>query len=166
MASICLPLLLATALAACSLAQRPSPRPTIPPPPTLAPDATPLPTPVPPCSRPPELPAGGGIVELEDFPLAGALEVTDVTWTGSRFVAVGVAPLASTDFGGPRQGIVWTSCDGVEWQELVDPALQYVTPMSVAAIGADTFILGILSVCGAEAEEGCEDVAEAGNGRL
>jgi hypothetical protein len=155
-------LALAIVLGACSLAQRPTPRPTLAPLPTLAPDDTPLPTPAP-CSGTPELPAGGGVVTLTDFPLADALEVADVVWTGTHFVAVGFREMPDQGYDGTRQGIVWTSCDGVAWQEVVDPQMQYFTPLNVAAMGEDVYVLGTLATCGTNYEGVCEDVAEAGN---
>jgi hypothetical protein len=153
---------LSLVVVACSLAQRPTLRPTLAPIPTLAPDATPPPTPAP-CPGAPELPDGQGVNELVDFPLAEALEVADVAWTGTRLVAVGFRPLPGEGYDGPRQGLVWTSCDGVAWQEYVDPIFQYVTPSAVAALGEDVYVMGTLSTCGPTYEGQCEDVAEAGN---
>jgi hypothetical protein len=155
-----LPLMLA--LAACSVAQAPASSPTLPPPPTLAPDATPPPTPEP-CAAPADLPAGERVVPLDDFPLSDALEVTDVAWTGTQLVAVGFGSMPGEGYDGPRQGLAWTSCNGVAWQAIIDPALQYVTPTSVAAVDGAVFILGTLSTCGPVYAEECDDAAEAGN---
>jgi hypothetical protein len=164
-------LLLALILGACSLAQQPTLRPTLAPLPTPGPDATAPPTALP-CApaQPgtgPATPAGspgpGGVVALDAFPAADAFEVTDVVWTGSRFVAVGFGGLSGDDYYGRRQGVVWTSCDGLAWQAVVEPALTYVTPTAVAALGEDVFILGVLATCAADFEVECEDVAEAGN---
>jgi hypothetical protein len=102
----------------------------------------------------------GGFVELADFPADEAFEVTGATATADGFVAVGFAGLEGDDYFGRRQGIVWRSSDGRTWQSARDASLANVTPVRIASLGRDLFMLGLLSVCAEN--EGCEEVAEAG----
>ena len=114
-----------------------------------------------PASGTPE--AGPSFRALTDFPVEGAFEVTGVVATAEGFVAVGFgAADGHEDYFGPRQGIVWRSADGQTWHGLRDSALANVTPLDIAALGGDLFILGALKTC-AETRTGCSEVPEAGN---
>jgi hypothetical protein len=122
-------------------------------------------TPIPP-SAPSSEPTGGSFgpfAKLDPFPASGAFEVTDVSVTPSGYVAVGFGGLNGADYYGLRQGIVWTSVDGISWFELVDPSLVNVSPLRVVSRGSDLFMVGTLSAC-SELDDNCTDVAQAGNG--
>ena len=149
--------------------------------PTVAPTAEPAtapptdlgsPTPIPlttPSPGPSESPSPAvtavptGFQTLTGFPVSGAYEVTDVTSKPGGFVAVGFGGLAGDVYFGVRQGIVWTSADGINWSQSVDPALANVTPFRVAALGEDVFLFGVLTHCPQAFDETCIDVPEAGN---
>ncbi|MDL2334507.1 MAG: hypothetical protein QFC55_00565 [Chloroflexota bacterium] len=133
-----------------------------------------LSTPTPPgSSATPTLPIGptdspgnapfGPFVKLDSFPAADAFEVTDVNVTPSGLIAVGFGGLNGADYYGVRQGIVWTSVDGMNWLESVDPSLVNVTPIRVVSKGSDLYLAGTLSAC-SELDDNCTDVAQAGNG--
>ena len=105
----------------------------------------------------------GPFAKLDSFPANGAFEVTDVSVTPGGYIAVGFGGLNGADYDGVRQGIVWTSVDGMSWSQSVDPSLVNVSPFRVVAKGSDLFMLGSLSAC-AEFDENCTDVPQAGNG--
>jgi hypothetical protein len=106
----------------------------------------------------------GQFARLTSFPADGAMAVTDVTTTPTGFVAVGFGGLnGGTSFYSVRQGIVWTSVDGVNWIEWVDPTLANVEPLSVVARGSDLFMAGYLSACSG-LDDSCTDVPQTGNG--
>ena len=109
-------------------------------------------------------PAGTGFLPLDTFPATGAFEIDDVAVTSSGFMAVGFGGLNGEDYYGRRQGIVWTSVDGVNWVETVDASLQNVSPNRIVARGSDYFMLGVISSCPQLSEEDCFDVPQAGNG--
>jgi hypothetical protein len=122
-------------------------------------------TPIPPSAASSE-PTGapfGPFAKLDSFPVSGAFEVTDVSTTPSGYVAVGFGGLNGADYYGLRQGIVWTSVDGINWTELIDPSLVNVSPLRVVSRGSDLFMTGTLSAC-SELDDNCTDVAQAGNG--
>ena len=119
--------------------------------------ATPAPT-----SGPSATPFGP-FARVAAFPVSGAYEVTDVSTTSTGYVAVGFGGLNGADYYGLRQGIVWTSTDGINWIELLDPTLVNVSPLRVVAKGSDLFMAGTLSAC-SELDDTCTDVPQAGNG--
>lgn len=80
--------------------------------------------------------------QLVDFPTNDAFEVTSVTGTASGYVAVGFKAMPGEDYDGRRQGVVWRSSDGHNWQPIEEPALELVTPEDVVALGDDAFIFG------------------------
>ncbi len=130
--------------------------------------STPLPltTPSPPINLSTPTPStapGGSFQVLDGFPVNGAFEVDDVTSTSTGFVAVGFGGLDGDTYLGLRQGIVWTSADGMIWSQSVDPSLRNVTPISVVARGADLFLVGVLSACSDLTDEYCADLPQAGN---
>ncbi|MEP7378394.1 MAG: hypothetical protein ABI725_02410 [Chloroflexota bacterium] len=147
---------------------------------TPSPLGTPLPTPTdlgtptPPASPVPPTPSSaptdgpgngpfGSFAKLDSFPANGAFEVTDVNVTPSGLIAVGFGGLNGGDYYGLRQGIVWTSADGSNWLESVDPGLINVTPIRVVSKGSDMYLAGTLATC-SELDDNCTDVPQAGNG--
>ncbi len=105
----------------------------------------------------------GPFAKLDSFPASDAFEVSDVSVTPGGFIAVGFGGLNGDDYYGLRQGIVWTSVDGQNWIESVDPSLVNVTPSYVISKGSDLFMAGELATCSPLAEN-CTDVPQAGNG--
>ncbi|MEO8626217.1 MAG: hypothetical protein ABI452_05905, partial [Candidatus Limnocylindrales bacterium] len=127
--------------------------------PTPSPLGTPAPTPTdvgnatPPASPAPPTPSSGPsdgpgnglfgpFAKLDSFPANGAFEVTDVNVTPSGLIAVGFGGINGADYYGLRQGIVWTSADGSNWVESVDPSLVNVTPIRVVSKGSDLYLAG------------------------
>lgn len=108
--------------------------------------------------------AFGPFARLATFPSDGAMEVTDVAVTPNGFVAVGFGGVGGAEsFYSVRQGIVWTSVDGINWIESVDPSLVNVEPISVVSRGSDFFMAGYLSACSG-LDDSCTEVPQAGNG--
>ncbi|MEP7360674.1 MAG: hypothetical protein ABI744_03755, partial [Chloroflexota bacterium] len=105
----------------------------------------------------------GPFSKLDSFPATDAFEVSDVSITPGGFIAVGFGGLNGDDYYGLRQGIVWTSVDGVNWIESVDPSLVNVTPYFVVSKGNDLFMAGDLATC-SPLVDNCTDVPQAGNG--
>ncbi|MEA2677996.1 MAG: hypothetical protein QOJ81_2137 [Chloroflexota bacterium] len=106
----------------------------------------------------------GPFARLDTFPAEGAMEVTDVAVTPGGFLAVGFGGVnGAASYYSARQGIVWTSVDGSNWIESVDPSLVNVEPISVVSRGSDYFLAGFLSAC-AGLDDSCVDVPQAGNG--
>jgi hypothetical protein len=105
----------------------------------------------------------GPFAKLDSFPANGAFEVTDVSVTPSGLIAVGFGGLNGADYYGLRQGIVWTSVDGINWSESIDPGLVNVTPTQVVSKGSDLFLAGTLATC-PELDDSCTDVPQAGSG--
>jgi hypothetical protein len=143
-------------------------RPTLPPR-TLSPiNATPQPqvTPVgigssiaPAASGTPPPP---GIAQpMTNFVQGNAYEVTSVAVTPTGFVAVGFAGTGQGYFG-LRQGVVWTSSDGLTWQQTEDPAFIDVSPTSVVSLGNDVYVFGAYSTCADALDEECTDDPNAG----
>jgi hypothetical protein len=93
---------------------------------------------------------------VTSFPSGDAFDVTAVTWSPVGFVAAGYGPMPGHDFFGLRQGLLWSSCDGMSWQQIVDPAFENISPAAVVAVGADLFVIGELSAC-SEADEECPE---------
>jgi hypothetical protein len=111
----------------------------------------------------PGTPVAGSIWQsLTDFPSAGAFEVTSVTATTTGFTAVGFAGMPGEDYFGRHQGVVWRSTDGRTWEGAPDPALQYVTPEDVVALGDTLFLFGTFEMCGLNLDEECEEPVDAG----
>lgn len=147
--------------------------PSAPPPPTdggptAGPGATPSASTAPPPSAPPSdgsASASPGAVfqSVADFPMGDAFEVTGVTAAPSGFIAVGFGALGEEGYFGRRQGLVWRSPDGHTWQQAVEPAFEYVTPMGIAALGTDLFVIGVLASCPQIGDDTCTEVPEAGN---
>ena len=129
--------------------------------------STPTPIGPPPTSQPtPGDPSSpfGPFARIATFPTDGAMEVTDVAVMPTGFVAVGFGGLGGTQsFYSVRQGIVWTSVDGTNWIESVDPSLVNVEPISVVSRGSDFFMAGYLSACSG-LDDSCTDVPETGYG--
>ena len=125
--------------------------------------STPTPFVSPSTQAPSSSPSSGNFAKLDSFPASDAFEVTDVTATPSGFVAVGYGGLNGADYYGLRQGIVWTSVDGINWTETVDPGLVDVSPSYVVSNGTDLFMAGNLSACSG-LDDTCTDVPQAGNG--
>ena len=124
----------------------------------VGPAPTPQPTP-----GSPDTPFGP-FARLSSFPADGAMAVTDVAVTPGGFVAVGFGGVGgAASFYSVRQGIVWTSVDGSNWIQSVDPSLVNVEPISVVARGSDLLMAGYISAC-AGFDDGCTDVPQAGNG--
>lgn len=105
----------------------------------------------------------GPFAKLDSFPTDGAFEVTDVNVTPNGLIAVGFGGFNGADYYGLRQGIVWTSVDGMNWLESVDPSLVNITPIRVVSKGSDLYLAGTLSAC-SELDDTCTDVPQAGNG--
>lgn len=106
----------------------------------------------------------GTFGRLAAFPTDGAMEVTDVTATPGGFVAVGFGGVGGAEsFYSVRQGIVWTSVDGSNWIESVDPSLVNVEPISVVSRGSDLFMAGYISACSG-LDDSCSETPQAGNG--
>ena len=102
-------------------------------------------------------------VPIYGFPTGGAFEVTGVTTTPTGFTAVGFGGLGGEDYFGRRQGMVWSSADGLNWSQSAPPELQYVTPVGIVSLGTDVFLLGTLSICPQIIEDTCADAPDAGN---
>jgi hypothetical protein len=125
------------------------------------------PTPIGPTPSPRPTPASpdtpfGPFARLGSFPADGALAVTDVAVTPGGFVAVGFGGVGgAASIYSVRQGIYWTSVDGSNWIEWVDPSLINVEPISVVSRGSDFFMAGLLSAC---SDLDCTDVPQAGYG--
>ena len=105
----------------------------------------------------------GPFATLDSFPASDAFEVTDVAVTPGGLIAVGFGGLNGADYYGLRQGIVWTSVDGMSWIESVDPSLVDVSPAFVVSKGSDLFMAGTLATC-AQLDDTCTDVPQAGYG--
>ncbi len=111
----------------------------------------------------PSTPIPGSIWQpLTDFPTAGAFEVTSVAATTTGFTAVGFAAMPGEDYFGRHEGVVWRSTDGRTWQGAADPALQFVTPEYVVAVGDTVFLIGTFDTCGLNLEEECQEPVDAG----
>lgn len=143
--------------------------------PTLAPPLTPAPPPATATApAPPASPAGPTPVRatpapgqawlyLADFPAEAAIDVTSVTAHDSGFVAVGFEPFPGEGFGGRRNGVVWTSADGLAWTRSQPAALANSTPLFVAGLGEWLYVFGEYSICPAfSEEEECVDAPDAG----
>jgi hypothetical protein len=178
------PLLLAASILACSgssgliFTPRPAPGTTPSSPDTGAPTHPATDTPLPATTTPGQPTPDGSLLptasttpstlgpafeQLVGFPTDNALEVTGVTATPGGFTAVGFGALPDEGYFGRRQGIVWTSTDGRIWSQSVDPALQFVTPRAVVALGNDVFVFGLFSTCPQLVYYSCTDAPDAGN---
>lgn len=172
--------LLAALVIACeaTLPLDPTPTPVAPAPPAApgspaapatAPPGTPLPNGATPgriVGSPPALTPGGAEGEwlyLAHFPAEGAIEVAGVAAHGDGYVAVGSEPFPGEGFAGRRNGIVWTSSDGVGWTRAQPEVLANVTLSSVVSLGGEVLAFGRYSVC-SELSEDCVDAPEAGIG--
>jgi hypothetical protein len=126
--------------------------------------STPTPVGASPSPQPSPGSPGSPFTKLDSFPVAGAMEVTDVAVTPTGFAAVGFGGVGgATSYYSVRQGIVWTSADGSNWTESVDPSLVNVEPLAVVSRGSDLFIAGYLSACSG-LDDNCVDVPQTGNG--
>jgi hypothetical protein len=81
--------------------------------------------------------------------------------TADGFIAVGSEPAEGQPFFGLRQGVVWTSGDGMTWQRSGDEAFANATLLHVAEAGDTTYLLGVRSICILDEEE-CLDLPDAG----
>jgi hypothetical protein len=100
-------------------------------------------------------PAGIG-KQITGFPVANAFEVTGVVPIGDGFLAVGYGPMPGQDIYGQRQGIIWTSTDGLTWQESADPTFANTSPFGVATLGSDIFVFTDLEQCDPDVDPECE----------
>lgn len=133
-------------------------RPTISPPATAGPPAThgsPAPT-------GPIDPNGEDWAYLADFPVGEALAVSAVAATSEGFVAVGYQPAEGEGPDGIRQGVVWTSTDGIGWQRSTHEAFAGASLDHVIELDGELFVFGYVSTCPAF-DEDCPQLAEAGN---
>jgi hypothetical protein len=120
--------------------------------PSSAPTATPAPsTPVP----------TGAWQQLDDFPIGDAFLVADVVVTETGFIAIGAAPAAGQDADGVRQGIVWTSADGLAWQRTADRAFTGATLLDAVNLDGVVYVFGHVSQCPVFDDE-CPDQGDAG----
>jgi hypothetical protein len=127
--------------------------------------ATPAPSGVTPSAvaTAPGTPVPGSIWQtLTDFPSAGAFEVTSVAATPAGFTAVGFAAMPGEDYFGRHQGVVWRSTDGRTWEGAADPALQFVTPEDVVALGDSLFLFGTYEMCGLNLDDECQEPPDTG----
>ena len=99
---------------------------------------------------------------LDDFPFAGAFEVTSVTSTASGYAAVGFGAISGETYFGRRQGMVWSSADGLTWEQNADPAFQFVTPEEIVSLGDSLYVFGTIEACGLAAPDDCVEVSESG----
>ena len=100
-------------------------------------------------------PPGGIAQRLTGFQQGNAYEVIDATATPNGLVAVGFTGTGGGYYG-LRQGVVWTSSDGLTWQQTADPAFVDVTPSNVVSIGDSVYVFGDYETCSEEADE-CSD---------
>jgi hypothetical protein len=139
-------------------------RPTVSPSPTPSPAPTATPTvtasPAVPTSPSPTL-NGAAWRYLGDFPVDEAIDVSSVASTRDGFIAVGSEPAEGEPFFGVRQGVVWTSADGISWQRSTDEAFASSTLLHVVAVGGTPYVFGLRSVCVLAADD-CVDLPDAG----
>lgn len=108
-------------------------------------------------------PQPGGIAQvMAGFDAANAFEVDDATWDGTKYVAVGFGPMPDQSYFGTRQGVVWTSGDGVTWQAAPDAAFQNVSLTNVVPLGSNLYVFGDFSTCAQDLETECTDDPNAG----
>jgi hypothetical protein len=108
------------------------------------------------------VPPDPGIAQpMTSFPQGNAYEVSAVTATPNGFVAVGNA--GDESYIGPQQGVVWTSADGLTWQQKVEPAFVDVTPDTLAAVGNDLYVVGYYQAC-ADSVTGGDGGDDGGDG--
>jgi len=105
-------------------------------------------------------PPAGVAQPMTSFPQGSAYEVAAVTTTPTGFVAIGFAG-AGQGYYGLHQGVIWTSSDGMTWQQQVDPAFVDVDPTYVAAMGNDVYVFGYYTNC-SDMDDECELDANAG----
>jgi hypothetical protein len=116
--------------------------------------------PVPPIGTPP--PDGSGWRQVEGFPGGGALRVSAVAGTEGGFVAVGAEPAAGEEPDGVRQGLIWTSSDGLAWLRVADPAFHGASLDGIAELDGSLYVFGFYSLCPAF-DDDCPDTADTGN---
>jgi hypothetical protein len=75
---------------------------------------------------------------------------------------VGYEPAAGEGPDGIRQGVVWTTLDGTEWQRSSDAIFAGASLDNVAALDDDIYVFGYVSTCPAF-DEDCPGLADAGN---
>jgi hypothetical protein len=111
---------------------------------------------------PSQTPASPGIATpMTSFPQGQAYEVTGVTVTPTGFTAVGFAGTGQGYFG-LHQGVVWTSTDGMSWQQTMDPAFLDVSPSNVVAMGNDVYLFGQFETCSDVLDDECTEDPNAG----
>ncbi len=110
----------------------------------------------------PATPPPAGVTQpITGFPQGDAYEVSAVTVTPTGYVAVGFAGTGEGYYG-LHQGVVWTSADGLTWQQSVDPAFVDVDPTFVVAMGNDVYVFGYYSSC-SDSNDECDLSATEGN---
>ena len=106
-------------------------------------------------------PGTGAWQYLDDFPVGDAIEVTAVAYTAGGYIAVGSEPAEGQGFFGIRQGVVWTSADGIAWRRSTPEAFVSSTLLHVVEMAEASYIFGVRSICDL-AEEECDDLPDAG----
>jgi hypothetical protein len=105
---------------------------------------------------------GASWTYLSDFPVGEALAVNAVAATAAGFVAVGYEPAPGEGPDGIRQGVVWTTQDGLSWERASDAAFAGASLDSVAVLNDEVFVFGYVSTCPAF-DEDCPSLADSGN---
>jgi len=100
--------------------------------------------------------------QITGFPASDAFEVTSVVPIANGFLAVGFGGMPGQDYFGLRQGIVWTTTDGLTWQESSDPAFTDTTLTDVVTMGSDIYVVGYMSTCDFAINPDCVDAPSAG----
>jgi hypothetical protein len=101
--------------------------------------------------------------KLTEFPASEAFEATSVVvLAGGGFKAVGFRAMLNEGFFGRRQGVVWTSADGLTWQVAIDPAFQYTTLEHIAQVGSTLYVFGTIATCDLSLSEDCVEPPDSG----
>ncbi len=98
---------------------------------------------------------------MTGFEQGAAYEVTGVAVTPTGYVAAGFAGTGQGYFGN-HQGVIWTSTDGMTWQQSVDPAFLDVSPTSIVAVGNDVYVFGLFSTCSDIVDDTCTEDPNSG----
>jgi hypothetical protein len=93
--------------------------------------------------------------------VGNAFLVSAVAATADRFIAVGAEPSAGQDLDGVRQGVVWTSADGLTWDRATNAEFAGATLLHAVNLDGDVYLLGYVSDCPVLDDE-CAGQADAG----